>query len=340
VGRTPEQSRSLSKRLLDKVAALPGVSAASIASRALMRGTGVKSTYGAAGSPIGRADFLNSSLHDVTPGYFATMGLSLLAGRTFDWFDRSTAKPRKAIVNQTFARKFFQGKNPLGQRFGNAGANGIAEADEEIIGVVSDAKYRSLREPIPPTVYSPVVDGFDSTFTLYVRTGQAPQAMIAPVRQALHSLDPEMPLIEVQTLHEEVEASLWQERLLALLSTIFGAIAALLASIGLYGALDYAVKSRTREIGVRMALGAQPQRIVGIFSREAFLLTASGLTVGLVGYAVVAVWIHRVLYEIRPWEPVALLCVAFLIGLIATVATAPAVYRALRIDPASALRAE
>jgi ABC-type antimicrobial peptide transport system permease subunit len=149
-----------------------------------------------------------------------------------------------------------------------------------------------------------------------------------------------MPLIEVQTLHEEVEASLWQERLLALLSTIFGAIAALLASIGLYGALDYAVKSRTREIGVRMALGAQPQRIVGIFSREAFLLTASGLTVGLVGYAVVAVWIHRVLYEIRAWEPVALLCVAFLIGLIATVATAPAVYRALRIDPASALRAE
>src|SRR5580692_5715556 len=299
VGRTPEQSRSLSKRLLDKVAALPGVSAASIASRALMRGTGVKSTYGAAGSPIGRADFLNSSLHDVTPGYFATMGLSLLAGRTFDWFDRSAAKPRKAIVNQTFARKFFPGKNPLGQRFGNAGANGIAEADEEIIGVVSDAKYRSLREPIPPTVYSPVVDGFDSTFTLYVRTGQAPQAMIAPIRQALHSLDPEMPLIEVQTLHEEVEASLWQERLLALLSTIFGAIAALLASIGLYGALDYAVKSRTREIGVRMALGAQPARIVGLFSREALLLSGIGLALGLGAYASAAVWIRQVLYELR-----------------------------------------
>jgi hypothetical protein len=105
--------------------------------------------------------------------------------------------------------------------------------------VVSNAKYRSLREPIPPTVYSALVDGFDSTFTLHLRTWERPEAIIAPVREILHSLDPALPVTEVLTLREEVEASLWQEHLLALLSMIFGAIAALLASIGLYGALDY-----------------------------------------------------------------------------------------------------
>jgi ABC-type antimicrobial peptide transport system permease subunit len=137
-----------------------------------------------------------------------------------------------------------------------------------------------------------------------------------------------------------VEASLWQEYLLASLSAIFGAMAALLASIGLYGALDFAVKSRTREIGVRMALGAQPVRIVGLFSRETCLVTAAGLTLGFCAYAVAAVWIRGVLYEIRPWDPLAVLAVGFLVGFIALIAAAPAAIRAARVDPAPALRAE
>ena len=160
--------------------------------------------------------------------------------------------------------------------------------------MVNDAKYRSLREPIPATVYSPVIDGFDAGFILNVRTGRRPEATIAPVREVLRSLDPELPFIEVRTLHEEVEASLWQERLLAALSTIFGGMAALLASIGLYGALDYAVKSRTREIGLRMALGANPAAIVGLLSRETLLLIGCGFALGLGGYAAAAVWIRRI----------------------------------------------
>jgi predicted permease len=339
-GYTPEQIRALSKTLLAKAGALPGVSVVSIASRALMRGTGVKATFGAAGSRIGATDFLNSSLNEVTPGYFETMGMHLLAGRAFNWFDRNTGEPRKVIVNRTFASRFFPGKNPLGERFGFPGPSGTAKADDEIIGVVSDAKYRSLREPIPPTVYTPVVDGFDSAFILHVRTRERPEAMIAPVRAILRSLDPELPLIEVRTLREEVEASLWQERVLALLSAIFGAIAGLLASIGLYGALEYAVKSRTREIGLRMALGAHPARIVGLFSREALLLTASGLALGLCAYAAATVWIRRVLYDLHPWEPIAVISVVVLVAFVAAIAAAPATFRAVRIDPASALRGE
>jgi hypothetical protein len=305
-----------------------------------MRGTGIKATLEAAGARINAGDFLNSSLNDVTPGYFETMGIHVLAGRDFNWFDRNRTPPRKVIVNQTFVRRFFPGRNPIGERFGSPGANGIARADDEIVGVASDAKYRSLREPIPPTVYSPVVDGFDSGFILHVRTHQRPETIIAPARDVLRSLDPELPFIEVRTLQEEVEASLWQERLLAWLSTIFGGIAALLAGIGLYGALDYAVKSRKREIGVRMALGAQPARIVGLFSAETLVLIASGVGLGLGAYAGAAVGIRRVLYGVPAWEPIAVVAVVFIVVSIAVIAAAPATYRAVRVDPASALRAE
>jgi predicted permease len=343
-----ERARVFSKTVLERAGKLPGLTSASIASRALMRGTGVKATIGVAGSRITSADFLNCSLNDVTPEYFGTMGMHLLAGRGFNWFDRNKKTPRKVIVNQAFARRFFPGDNSLGdtigKRFGSLGPGGLATADSEIVGIVSDAKYRSLREAIPPTVYSPMVDGSENPFILHLRTPERPEAMIAPVRKIIHSLDPEMPIVEVRTLREEVEATLWQERLLALLGTIFGSIAALLASIGLYGALDYAVKSRTREIGVRMAVGAQPARIVGLFSREALALTASGIALGLCAYAVATMafnlWISRILYDLRPWDPITVLTVAFLVAFIAGIATAPAALRAVRTDPASALRAE
>jgi len=337
----PEQSRALSRKLLDKAGGLPSVAAASIANRAVMRGTGIKATFGLAGTRIEKNDFLNTSLNSVTPGYFETMGMRLLAGRDFTWFDHNQ-KPNaaKVIVNQAFVHRFLAGKDPIGGRFGFAGLNGLAKADNEIVGVVSDAKYRSLREPIPPTVYSPVVNGFDSGFVLHVRTRGWPEAIIGPVRNALHALDPQLPFIEVRTLREEVETSLWQERLLAALSSIFGVIAALLASIGLYGALDYAVKSRTREIGVRIALGAEPARIVRLLSRETLLLIASGVAVGLGAYAGSALWIRQVLYDVRPWDPAAL--GAAVLGIVATtiLAVTPPLWRGIHIDPASALRVE
>ncbi len=340
-GYKPEQSRALSKALLEKASGLPGVAAASIASRALMRGTGVKATFEAAGARTNAADFLNTSLNGVTPGYFETMGMHVVAGRDFTWFDRNRAAPRAVnIVNQTFARRFFPGSNATAERFGSPGLGGAAKADHEIIGVVSDAKYRSLREPIQPTVYSPAVDGFDSDFVLHMRTVQRPEAMIGPVREVLRSLDPELPFIEVRTLREEVEASLWQERLLAALSSIFGGIAALMASIGLYGALDYAVKSRTREIGVRMALGAQPSRIIGLLTHETLAPVAGGTALGLCAYAAASVWISRVLYDVRPWEPIAIGSVLLMVGLMAAISAAPAIHRAVHIDPARALRAE
>ncbi len=339
-GYTPARSRAFSRALLDQVRTLPGVSGAGMASRGVMRGTGIKATFGSAGSRIAATDFLNSSLNTVTPGYFDAMGMHLLAGRMFSRFDRTQATPHPTVVNEAFVRRFFPSRNPLGERFGFPGAGGLATAANEIIGVVSDAKYRSLREPIPPTVYSDAADGFDSAFVLHLRTNGRPETLIAPVRALLRSLDAGLPIIEVQTLAEEVDASLWQERLVASLASIFGLIAALLASIGLYGTLDYAVKSRTREIGVRMALGAQPRRIANLFSRRGALLTAGGVAAGLCAYAGASVYLRGALYDLHLWEPGALAAVVILVGLIAAGATVPAAYRAARLDPASALRRE
>lgn len=339
-GYSPENSRILSKAFLERAEQLPGVVAAGLASRGVMRGTGVKATMGPAGARIQASDFLNTSLNTISPGYFESMGIRLVSGRDFTRFDRNPTQPAMAIVNQTFAERFFPGRNPIGERFGMPGVGSIARPASEIIGVVSDAKYRSIREPIPPTVYIPAVDGLDSVFILHVRSGQQPEALIAPVRRILRSLDPELPFIEVRTLREEVEASLWQERLLAALSIIFGAIAVLVASLGLYGTLDCAVKSRTREIGVRVAVGAEPSRILRLLGWEVLLLVSAGALLGLCAYAGAALWIRRALYEIPAWDPRAIAGVLFAIGIVAAVAVAPAIYRALRIDPASALRTE
>lgn len=339
-GYSPENSRALSRTLLERASRLPGVAAVGLASRGVMRGTGVKATLAPAGTLIQASDFLNSSLNSVTPDYFECMGMRILAGRDFNWFDRGRTTPRKAIVNQTFASQVFPGHNPIGERFGMPGTGNIARSDSEIVGVVSDAKYRSLREPVPPTVYMPVVDGFDAVFILHVRTGQRPETLIAPVRKVLRSLDPELPFIEVHTLREEVEASLWQESLLSSLSMMFGGIAVLVAGLGLYGALDYAVKSRTREIGVRVAVGAEPARIIRLLGREVLLLVSCGIILGLCVYAGAAIWIRRALYQVSVWDPFMIGTVLVAIGVVAAIAVTPAIYRAVHIDPASALRAE
>ncbi len=336
---TPAQSLALSKALLDKVSTLPGVISASLAARPLMRGTGVKATLAPMGARITAADFLSASLNNVTPGYFQTMGIRLLSGRDFTWFDRDI-KPAKVIVNQTLARQFFPGRTPIGQRIGYAGPDGIATGNSEIIGVVSDAKYRSLREPIPPTAYNAAVDGLAHTFALQLRTSQRPETVIGAMRDVLHSLDPELPFIEVHTLKDEVDSSLWQEQLLATLSAIFGAIAALVAAIGLYALVDYAVKSRTREIGVRKALGAPQGRILELLSGELIVLIGSGIALGLGAYLGVASWLRSVLYDVAPWEPRAVIPAVFLVATVAVIAIAPAAWRALTVEPASALRVD
>jgi len=340
---TPERAKALSRELLDKTRDLPGVAAAAMAARGVMRGTGLKTTLGVAGKPITRGDFLNSTLNSVTPDYFRVMGMRILAGRDFTWHEDEKKTPRPVVVNQAFLRHFFPGQtsnDALGKLFGYKGPDGLARPENRIVAVVSDAKYRSLREPIPPTFYTPIVSGFGADFILHLRTQGDPAALIAPVGKAMRSLDPELPFIEAAPLREDVEASLWQERLLAWFSSILGGFAALLAGLGLYGALDYAVRSRTREVGIRVALGANPGRVVRLLSQQTLLLVATGSVAGLYCYFLASHWIRQVLYDTLPFEPWGLGAVLLFIVIVALISMTAPIKKAVRIDPSSALRHE
>ncbi len=334
-GYSNEQAKSLRLALTDRVRQMPGVITVAVASRGLMRGSGIKVTITPPGQQPSPADFLNSSLNTVTPGYFETMGMRIVAGRDFTPADEQIQKPPfKAVVNQAFAQHFFPGQDPVGRIFGNpARAN-------EIVGVVSDAKYRSLREPMTPTYYNVWKDQDFQSMQLEVRTRSDPQSIIEPVRQALAALDPALPFTEIETMSDEVDGSAAGERLTATLASLFGSLAAVLAAIGIYGLLAYVVAQRRREIGIRMALGARPSDIGEMIGMQALVMVAIGVALGIGATLMLGPLIKSLLYGIAPSDTVSLSSAALFVAAIAAVATAIPVLHATRIHPASALRQE
>jgi predicted permease len=332
-GYTMEQVTALRLALTERVRQLPGVDSVAASSRALMRGSGVKTTVVPAGQRSTQADFLNSSINNVTPEYFDTMGMRILAGRPLTPSDSGTRKPMRVVVNENFARRFFPGESPLGRRFGHG--FGVVTPDSEIVGVVSDAHYRSLREPIQPTYFTQFEEG---DFVLCVRTRRRPESLLQPIRQTLASLDPALPFAETHTLAEEVDDSAAPERLTAALASIFALFAALLAAVGLYGLLAYAVAQRQREIGIRMALGARPRAIATLIGGHALLLVTVGVLCGLGAAMLMAPMASSLLYGVGPTDPVSLLAAAVFVTLVAALAALIPAARATRVDPAVALR--
>ena len=333
-GYTDKQAAALRLALTERVRLIPGVDSVAAAALPLMRGSGQKTTVVPAGQRATPADFLNASLNAVTPDYFETVGMHILAGRTLKDADSTSPKPVPLVVNQAFARHFFPDENPLGRLFGYGTPQG-PNADFQIAGVVTDAHYRSLREPIPPTIYQILTEG---NFVLYVRTHRRPESLVQPVRQALTALDPAMAFAEVHTLAEEVDDSAAPERLTAILASIFGIFAALLAAVGLYGLLAYAVAQRQREIGIRMALGAHPRAIARLVGGQALVLVAIGVVLGLAAALLLAPMASAVLYGVGPTDPASLAAAAALVVLVAALAALIPAARAARVDPAVALR--
>jgi putative ABC transport system permease protein len=330
-GYSQAQCDKLRLALLDRVRALPGVMSAASASRAVMRGSGIKMSTRPEGQTITDADSLNTSENTVSPEYFDTMGMRILAGRGFQESDRD-AKPPRILINETLAHQFFPHAHPVGRRLWN----GLG-ALWEIIGVVNDAKYRSLREPMTPTLYNL---GSDDIFILIVRTRMRPDTFIQPVRRELAALDPALPFIEIHTLAEEVDSSTASEHLTATLASLFGLLAAMLAALGIYGLLAYSVAQRRREIGIRMAVGARPGDIARMIGRQALAMVAVGTVAGLAAAWELAPAIRSLLYGVAPSDGVSLgAAAAFVIAVSALGAAIPA-GRATRVEPAAALRDE
>jgi hypothetical protein len=269
--------------------------------------------------------------------------MPLLNGRALTIADSNTKSPapQPVVINQAFARTFFPGQDPLGRTFGSGAPGEIAKADKIVVGVVGDSKYRSLREPLLPIYYAPMqLSTYEGTEFLYVRTQGPPETVIAAVRNTLAQLDPLLPFSKIVTMRQQVSESLWQERLLAVLAAIFSIVSILMAATGLYGLLVYDASQRTREFGIRIAVGAQRGSIASLLLRDLLRIVLPGAAIGLLSCALLSRLVASALYGVRPSDPVSFSAALFTVCVIAAAASCLPVWRTLRIDPAAILRDE
>jgi putative ABC transport system permease protein len=287
----------------------------------------------------------NLAFNFVTPGWFAAYGTAVLAGRDFDTRDTAAALP-VAIVNQTYVRKFVTGGTPIGARVTGPGPRGAGPVERTIVGVVDDAVFSSQREGTQPMAYLPLAQtvgmeppGEASINISLSAAGGTAMGLARSVATALTAVDSSLSFT-FRPLADQVDASLTQERLVAMLSGIFGALALLIAAVGLYGVTSYAVQRRSSEIGIRMALGAQRGDVLGLVLRQSLTLTAIGIVLGLAAAAAVTRYVRSMLFGLTPLDPATFIGVAVVFALVATAAAAIPARRATKVDPLIALRTE
>jgi len=279
----------------------------------------------------------------ITPDWFATYGTRLVAGRDFDERDRLSSPP-VAMVNETFVRRFLQGANPLGRRIRNpSSAPGDTRPWMEVVGVVADAAYLSLRAAVPPTMYVPLAQrtpdsGFFQFATLSVRAPSgSPLSLARGVGDAIARVDSDV-AITFTALKQQVDAALVQERIVAILSGWFSVLALLLSALGLYGVTSYAVNRRRTEIGIRMAIGAAPARVVRLVLTRVIVLLGFGVLIGTAASIWASKFLATLLYGLVPRDPATLIVSAAVLATVGALAGALPAYRASRVDPAEVLR--
>jgi predicted permease len=280
-------------------------------------------------------------LNAVSPGFFATLGIRVIAGRDFDGRDSrplGEAGYRSAIVNQSFAKRYLAGRSPLGARIGQGDGPDV-QPNIEIVGVVADFSYRDLRED-SEQAYFPIFEGERSGGTFYVKVRGTPESAFQSIRTIVHNADPALPITYFRTLEEQVNRSLNTERMLAALSASFGTLALLLSLVGLYGVMSFVVAQRTREIGIRVALGATRPAAVWLVLRDALVMIAAGIAMALPCVWALGRLVESQLYDVKPTDP-AMIATATLILCTAALGAAliPA-RRASAVDPTEALRFE
>jgi predicted permease len=273
----------------------------------------------------------------VGPGHFRTLEIAMLAGRDFTHLDVEGA-PGVAIVNETLARQFWPGESAVGQRLRPLGGGAGAREVIEIVGVARDSKYVTVGEAPRPFMYRPLAQVYTPRITLLVRAAGAPGSVLPAIKQVVRALDPGLPVFNVATLGEATSLSLLPARIAGALLGALGLLALALAALGIYGVLSFLVRSRTREIGVRVAIGATPYSVVVMVVRQAMTWTVAGAVVGIGLAIVVTRFIESFLYGISPTDPLTFISVALLLALVASAAALLPALRASRLDPLVALR--
>ena len=300
VGYKGERLVQFYKQLQQDISQMPGVRAVSFSYATPIGGILRDVSVSVEGYIPQHREETHAYLDMVGPRFFETLGIPLIMGRDFDPQDRPSS-PRAAIINQAFANQFFAGRIPIGGRL--VWSRGRGRQECEIIGVVGNAKYLSLRESMLPIVYSSVLQGDLGDLTVEVRAGSNPTSLLPQVRSLLHSFDRRLAPWNPITLAEQVDASLFQEKLISTLSSFFGALALLLACVGLYGILAYTVARRTNEIGIRMALGAERRDVLRLIAGQGLKLTLFGLGIGILISLALARLLGTLLYGVKPVDP-------------------------------------
>lgn len=338
-GYNAARAKLFYKQLNENLASIPGTRAAALALVPLLSFDEWDSTVAVEGYTAKPGEDMNPWLNYVSPGFFKTLQIPLYGGRDFTVRDQLGA-PKVAIVNEKFARRYFGDRNPVGRHIGMSGDPG-SPLDIEIIGVVRDTKYQTVHAETPRQVFFPYLQNdWASAMTAYVRTTEASTRMIPTLRAAVHRLNANLPVYQMKTEEKQLDDSLALERLTASLATAFGVLATVLAAIGLYGVMAFLVTRRTREIGIRMALGALTGDVLWIVMREALLLVGIGIGIGLPAALAVTRLIRTQLYGVSPSDPATIaLATAGIIGIAALSAYVPA-RRAIAVDPVLALRYE
>jgi predicted permease len=327
------------RRVADRLSALPGVASHTAAVIPVIANNEWDNWVTIEGYSAKQDERPDPHMQYCAPGFFNTLKIPVRLGRDFN--DRDvTGAPKVGIVNEKFVQRYFGGASPLGRHVG-MGIDPGTKLDIQIVGVVGNTKYESMRDEIPYELYIPYAQaGFSNGLTFYVRTQGDPANVFNILRGAVREVDASVPMYDMRTLDDQMEISLLTERLLATLSSVFGGLATLLAALGLYGVMAFMVTRRTREIGIRMALGAGQRSVVWMVMRETLMLAGVGVAIGLVGAYGVTRLIRAQLFGVQPADLLTMAAAAFGIAAVAALAGYVPARRATAIDPMTALRWE
>jgi putative ABC transport system permease protein len=335
--KDPRQSSGFFTEALARIGQIPGVTGRAAVSFLPFTGLGIGTSYWRTDRPAPAAgEAASTAVRPITPNWFKTMGIPLLAGRDFTAADEVDA-PTVAVISESLARRDYPGENPLGKRL-HVRIGRPQGTDYEIVGVVGDIRMTSLESAAGPAVYVPHTQLAIGFMTFVVRTDLDPHSVVSGVAAAVRGLDPELPLADVRTMEEVIDQTVARPRVVAVLLSVFAAMALVLAAVGVYGVMAFSVAERTHEIGVRMALGATPESVLRLVIGDAFRLVAIGVAVGLVAALALTQLLRALLFDTDARDPWTLAMTAIVLTVVALAAASVPARRGTRITPIQALR--
>jgi putative ABC transport system permease protein len=346
---TPARRRVFYDDLIARTAALPGVGHAALAYSLPIDGSNWNSIFIVADKPIPvRAKLPSAAFTPVSTGYFETMGMRLVRGRLFDRTETADSPP-VIVINETLAKKLWPGEDAVGKRLKQgwpetpdrpAQPGGYFSPWREVVGVVADVKFNGVSSETPMQAYLPLVHDGSRSLALVVRSATGPSSLVPAIEAIVRDLDKDLPLFQVRTMEQMLDASIARERMSMLIFGVFAIVALALASVGLYGVVAHGVTERTHEIGVRMALGAESRHVLGLVVRQGLSMAAVGTAIGVAGAFALSRWIQALLFGVTATDPATFAAVVVTLLAVATIACYIPAWRATRVDPTTALRAE